>query len=237
MMRLDKYLSERLGIPRGESRKLAAKGRVTVNGVLTKKADTQIEEATAEVAVDGRPLAGAYQKYVYLMLNKPEGVVSAAQDKRDTTVVDLIGDAYPRRELFPAGRLDKTSTGFVLLTDDGALAHDILAPAHHVDKQYLVTLDTPLTEEMRRGFAAGVTLADGEHLAPAEAEPAGDDPCTVRVTLHQGVYHQIKRMFGVYDAGVNTLHRLSIGGVALDETLAPGEYRELTEEERKQLQN
>ena len=101
----------------------------------------------------------------------------------------------------------------------------------------MVTLDTPLTEEMRRGFAVGVTLADGEHLAPAEAEPAGDDPCTVRVTLHQGVYHQIKRMFGVYDAGVNTLHRLSIGGVALDETLAPGEYRELTEEERKQLQN
>lgn len=95
MMRLDKYLSERLGIPRGESRKLAAKGRVTVNGVLTKKADTQIEEATAEVAVDGRPLAGAYQKYVYLMLNKPEGVVSAAQDKRDTTVVDLVKDAFP----------------------------------------------------------------------------------------------------------------------------------------------
>ena len=114
MMRLDKYLSERLGIPRGESRKLAAKGRVTVNGVLTKKADTQLEEATAEVAVDGRLLAGAYQKYVYLMLNKPEGVVSAAQDKRDTTVVDLVKDAFPRRQLFPAGRLDKTSTGFVL---------------------------------------------------------------------------------------------------------------------------
>lgn len=132
MMRLDKYLSERLGIPRGESRKLAAKGRVTVNGVLTKKADTQIEETTAEVAVDGRLLAGAYQKYVYLMLNKPEGVVSAAQDKRDTTVVDLVKDAFPRRQLFPAGRLDKTSTGFVLLTDDGTLAHDILAPGRHV---------------------------------------------------------------------------------------------------------
>ena len=130
MMRLDKYLSERLGIPRGESRKLAAKGRVTVNGMLTKKADAQIEEATAEVAVDGRLLAGAYQKYVYLMLNKPEGVVSAAQDKRDTTVVDLVKDAFPRRQLFPAGRLDKTSTGFVLLTDDGTLAHDILVSCY-----------------------------------------------------------------------------------------------------------
>ena len=231
MMRLDKYLSERLGIPRGESRKLAAKGRVTVNGVPTKKADTQIEEATAEVAVDGRLLAGAYQKYVYLMLNKPEGVVSAAQDKRDTTVVDLVKDAFPRRQLFPAGRLDKTSTGFVLLTDDGTLAHDILAPGRHVPKQYLVTLDTPLTNAMRVGFAAGVTLADGQTLAPAEVAPTGADPCVVRVTLHQGVYHQIKRMFGVFDAGVNALHREVIGPVALDAALVPGQWRELTAEE------
>ena len=219
MMRLDKYLAERTGMTRSESRKAITRGRVMVAGKICRKADTQLDETAAQIALDGAPLAGEYKKYVYIMLNKPEGVVSASRDKRDTTVVDLVAADYPRRELFPAGRLDKTSTGFVLLTDDGALAHDILAPAHHVDKQYLVT------------------LADGEHLAPAEAEPAGDDPCTVRVTLHQGVYHQIKRMFGVYDAGVNTLHRLSIGGVALDETLAPGEYRELTEEERKQLQN
>ena len=231
MMRLDKYLSERLGIPRGESRKLAAKGRVTVNGVLTKKADTQIEEATAEVAVDGRLLAGAYQKYVYLMLNKPEGVVSAAQDKRDTTVVDLIGDAYPRRELFPAGRLDKTSTGFVLLTDDGGFAHEILAPKRHVSKTYTVVIDTPLTEEMRRGFAEGVTLADGTALSPAEVEALTPDGLTVKVRLRQGVYHQIKRMFGVYGAGVNALHRDAIGGLALDPALAPGQWRELSAEE------
>ena len=221
MMRLDKYLAERTGMTRSESRKAITKGRVMVAGKICRKADTQMDETAAQIALDGALLAGEYKKYVYIMLNKPEGVVSASRDKRDTTVVDLVAADYPRRELFPAGRLDKTSTGFVLLTDDGALAHDVLAPAHHVDKQYLVTLDTPLTEEMRRGFAAGVTLADGEHLAPAEA----------------GVYHQIKRMFGVYDAGVNALHRLSIGGVALDATLAPGEYRELTEEERKQLQN
>lgn len=235
MMRLDKYLSERLGIPRGESRKLAAKGRVTVNGVLTKKADTQIEEATAEVAVDGKPLAGAYQRYVYLMLNKPEGVVSAAQDKRDTTVVDLVKDAFPRRQLFPAGRLDKTSTGFVLLTDDGALAHDLLSPAHHVEKQYVVTLDTPLTDAMRRGFAEGVTLADGETMHPAVVELVSVDGLTVRVTLRQGVYHQIKRMFGVYGAGVNALHRESIGGVALDASLTPGQWRELTAAEVERL--
>ena len=218
MMRLDKYLAERTGMTRSESRKTITKGRVMVAGKVCRKADTQLDETAADITLD-----------------KPEGVVSASRDKRDTTVVDLVAANYPRRELFPAGRLDKTSTGFVLLTDDGALAHEILAPAHHVDKQYLVTLDTPLTEEMRRGFAAGVTLADGQQLAPAEAEPAGNDPCTVRVTLHQGVYHQIKRMFGVYNAGVNTLHRLSIGGVQLDASLAPGAYRELTPEELKLL--
>ena len=231
MMRLDKYLAERTGMTRSESRKTITKGRVMVAGKVCRKADTQLDETAADITLDGAPLAGEYKKYVYIMLNKPEGVVSASRDKRDTTVVDLVAANYPRRELFPAGRLDKTSTGFVLLTDDGALAHEILAPAHHVDKQYLVTLDTPLTEEMRRGFAAGVTLADGQQLAPAEAEPAGNDPCTVRVTLHQGVYHQITRMFGMIDAGVNALHREVIGPVALDAALVPGQWRELTAEE------
>ena len=200
MMRLDKYLAERTGMTRSESRKAVTKGRVMVGGMVCRKADTQLDE-----------------------------------HKRDTTVVDLVAADFPRRELFPAGRLDKTSTGFVLLTDDGALAHDILSPAHHVEKQYVVTLDTALTEEMRRGFAAGVTLADGETMAPTGAEPLTDDGKTVLVTLRQGVYHQIKRMFGVYGAGVNALHRRSIGGVALDAALAPGQWRELTEEEVEKL--
>ena len=149
----------------------------------------------------------------------------------DTVAVDLVGDAYPRRELFPAGRLDKTSTGFVLLTDDGGFAHDILAPKRHVSKTYTVTLDTPLTEEMRTGFAAGVTLADGTALSPAEVTALSPDGLTVRVVLKQGVYHQIKRMFGVYGAGVNGLHRDAIGGLALDENLAPGQWRELSDDE------
>lgn len=223
MMRLDKYLAERTGMTRSESRKAVTKGRVSIDGAVCRRADTQLDEHTAAVALDGVPLAGAYRKFVYIMLNKPEGVVSASRDKKDTTVVDLVAADFPRRELFPAGRLDKTSTGFVLLTDDGALAHDILSPAHHVEKQYVVTLDTPLTDAMRRGFAAGVTLTD--------------DGLTVQVTLRQGVYHQIKRMFGVFDAGVNALHRESIGGVALDPALAPGQWRELTAEEVERLQN
>lgn len=237
MMRLDKYLAERTGMTRSESRKAVTKGRVSIDGAVCRKADTQLDEHTAAVALDGVSLAGAYRKFVYIMLNKPEGVVSASRDKKDTTVVDLVAADFPRRELFPAGRLDKTSTGFVLLTDDGALAHDILSPAHHVEKQYVVTLDTPLTDAMRRGFAAGVTLTDGETMAPAGVEPLTDDGLTVQVTLRQGVYHQIKRMFGVFDAGVNALHRESIGGVALDAALAPGQWRELTAEEVERLRN
>ena len=231
MMRLDKYLAERTGMTRSESRKAVTKGRVMVGGMVCRKADTQLDEHTAEVALDGTPLAGAYQAFVYIMLNKPEGVVSASRDKRDTTVVDLVAADFPRRELFPAGRLDKTSTGFVLLTDDGGFAHDILSPRHHVSKTYTVTIDTPLTQEMRTGFAAGVTLADGTALSPAEVTALSPDGCTVRVVLRQGVYHQIKRMFGVYGAGVNALHREAIGGLALDAQLAPGQWRELSAEE------
>lgn len=231
MMRLDKYLAERLGITRSESRKRIAAGAVTVDGALCRKADVKIDENTARVTVGGQDLSGGYEKYVYLMLNKPEGVVSASRDKRDTTVADLVAADFPRRQLFPAGRLDKTSTGFVLLTDDGAFAHDILAPGRHVSKEYIVTLDTPLTAEMQAGFAAGVTLADGQTMDPAEAEPFGADSCVVKVILHQGVYHQIKRMFGVYGAGVNGLHRTAIGPVRLDDALAPGGWRPLTAEE------
>ena len=210
-MRLDKYLAETAQCTRSEAKTLLNRGRVTVNGAVCKKGDTQLREGDS-VAVDGAPLA--YQQFVYLMLNKPEGVVSASTDKRDTTVVDLIGDAYPRRELFPAG-----------------FAHEILAPKRHVSKTYTVVIDTPLTEEMRRGFAEGVTLADGTALSPAEVEALTPDGLTVKVRLRQGVYHQIKRMFGVYGAGVNALHRDAIGGLALDPALAPGQWRELSAEE------
>ena len=227
-MRLDKYIAQTAQCTRSEAKTLLAKGRVQVNGIVCKKGDTQLRE-TDTVAVDGQRLA--YQQFVYIMLNKPQGVVSASTDPHDTTVVDLVGDAYPRRQLFPAGRLDKTSTGFVLLTDDGGFAHDILAPKRHVSKTYTVTIDTPLTEQMRAGFAAGVTLADGTALSPAEVTALTPDGCTVRVVLRQGVYHQIKRMFGVYGAGVNALHRDAIGSLVLDAQLQPGQWRELSAEE------
>ena len=232
-MRLDKFVADAAQLTRSAARGLIAKGRVTVNGQVCKKADCALREGDS-VCADGKPLA--CEEYVYIMLNKPAGVVSASTDGHDKTVVDLVGGAFPRRQLFPAGRLDKTSTGFVLLTDDGAFAHDILAPNRHVPKTYRVVLDTPVTPAMVKAFAAGVTLADGQTMQPARLIPDEADPFAATVVLRQGVYHQIKRMFGVLDAGVNQLHRTAIGGLALDEGLAPGAWRLITPEEKALIQ-
>lgn len=230
--RLDRLLAEAAGIPRAEARRAILKGQVALDGAVCRRPDQKAQD-TAALALAGRPLR--WQKYVYLMLDKPQGVVSASRDGRDTTVADLVRAQYPRRELFPAGRLDKDSTGFVLLTDDGAFAHDLLAPKRHVDKVYEVLLDAPVTAGMLAGFAAGVVLADGEAMLPAglKADPA--DPCRATVVLHQGVYHQIKRMFGVFGAGVCALRRVAIGGVPLDPALGPGGSRPLTGEELARL--
>ena len=232
-MRLDKFVADAAQLTRSAARGLIAKGRVTVNGQVCKKADCALREGDS-VCADGKPLA--CEEYVYIMLNKPAGVVSASTDGRDKTVVDLVGGAFPRRQLFPAGRLDKTSTGFVLLTDDGAFAHDILAPKRHVPQTYRVVLDAPVTPAMVEAFAAGVTLADGQTMQPARLIPDEADPFAATVVLRQGVYHQIKRMFGVLGAGVNQLHRTAIGGLALDEGLAPGAWRLITPEEKALIQ-
>ena len=231
LMRLDKFLSDGLEISRQDAKKLLGKGQVSVDGAVVKKGDIKVKDDTV-VAVSGRKVE--YKEFVYIMLNKPVGVVSATDDKNDVTVVDLVKKDYPKRNLFPAGRLDKTSTGFVLLTDDGVFAHDILAPKKHVSKEYTVTLDAPINDEIIEKFNSGVTLADGTLLKSAVLQ-ATDNPLVVKVVLKQGVYHQIKRMFGVYDIGVNGLHRTHIGTVALDDSLAGGEYRELTAEELEKI--
>ena len=231
-MRLDKFVAQSLQLPRSAARTLITKGRVTVDGQVCKKADTTLS-GSETVAAEGKLLT--CQQFVYIMLNKPKGVVSASTDRRDRTVVDLLEGAYPRRELFPAGRLDKTSTGFVLLTDDGAFAHAILSPRRHVPKTYRVELDTPVTPAMVAAFEEGVTLADGEVMKPAGLIPDPENPYAATVVLRQGVYHQIKRMFGVLDAGVNELHRQAIGGLSLDPGLAPGQWRELSAQELAQL--
>ena len=174
----------------------------------------------------GEPLR--VQRTLTLMLHKPQGYVSAARDARDKTVLELVPPEYRRKELFPAGRLDKDTTGLMILTDDGALAHEILAPKKHVPKQYRVTIDVPMTEEMVRRFAEGIRLKDGV-CRPAELTLEGEH--TGVVTLREGRYHQIKRMFGCCGGTVTALHRLSMGALRLDEGLAPGACRPLTEEE------
>ena len=232
-MRLDKFVADAAQLTRSVARALISRGRVTVNGQVCKKADLALQTGDA-VCADGKSLV--CEEYVYIMVNKPAGVVSASADGRDKTVVDLLNGAFPRRQLFPAGRLDKASTGFVLLTDDGAFAHDILAPKRHVPKTYHVVLDTPVTPAMAEAFAAGVTLADGQRMQPARLIPDETDPFAATVVLRQGVYHQIKRMFGVLGAGVNGLHRTAIGGLALDKGLAPGAWRLITPEEKSLLQ-
>lgn len=226
-MRLDKYISDAAQKTRSDARGMIMSSKVSVNNAVCKKIDYQVA-ANDQISLSGKEISA--QSFVYIMLNKPKGVVSAASDKSDVTVVDLVSERFPRRNLFPAGRLDKTSTGFVLVTDDGNFAHDILSPRKHISKTYEVLLDTPLTTEMIHGFEQGVTLADGTKLSPATVHSLDGD-CLAQVVLKQGVYHQVKRMFGVYNAGVNELRRVAIGGLSLDESLSEGEYREITKEE------
>lgn len=225
--RLDKVLAAQSTWSRKDVKELIRKGRVTVNGLPAKQADQKIRWDRDRVEVGGRPLV--LRRRLYLMMNKPAGVVSAARDESCPAVVDLVPPELRRQGLFPAGRLDKDTTGMVIITDDGELAHRILAPKSHVPKVYLVRLDRLLTNEMAEGFSRGIPLGEEGTTLPAELEPLDAD--LALVTLREGMYHQIKRMFAFYGAGVLELHRVSMGALALDRGLAPGECRELTPQE------
>ena len=190
MERLDKLLASQGMLSRREVKELIARGRVTVDGRVEKRPERKVT-GEEQITVAGEPLR--VQRTLPLMLHKPQGYVSAARDARDKTVLELVPPEYRRKELFPAGRLDKDTTGLMILTDDGALAHEILAPKKHVPKQYRVTIDVPMTEEMVRRFAEGIRLKDGV-CRPAELTLEGEH--TGVVTLREGRYHQIKRMFG-----------------------------------------
>ena len=223
-MRLDKYVAGAAQQSRSDVRRAIQKGLVCVNGAVCRSADAQVP-AGAAVTLNGQPLV--LQQYVYIMLDKPKGVVSASADKNDVTVVDLVGRAYPRRSLFPAGRLDKDTTGFVLLTDDGAFAHRILSPRSHIPKTYIATLDKPVPPTAAAAFAGGMEM-DGKVLQPAQLTILSADPPRAQVVLRQGIYHQVKRMFARVGCTVTALHRTAMGALELDPTLAPGDCRALT---------
>lgn len=231
MERLDKILSRELNITRSQSKQLVRSGGVVVNGVVVKASDIKCDD-NDDIIVDGKQISN--NRFVYIMMNKPKGVISASDGKGDTTVVDILPKDMKRRGLFPAGRLDKDTTGFVLITDDGELAHDILSPAHHVDKEYNATLDKPFDDSVVDDFASGMALGD-ERLLSAIVEPLNDAHTIARVVLRQGLYHQVKRMFKKHGITVVELHRVSIGNVVLDDSLDYGDCRYLTENEINNL--
>ncbi len=231
-IRIDKYLSSQMAISRTDAKKLLRGGAVTVNGVTVTKAERQLNADTDAICVDGKPLG--YKKHLYLMMNKPDGVVSASRDLRERTVIDLLPEELRRTGLFPAGRLDKDTTGFVLITDDGQFAHDILSPRRHVPKNYTVWIRRKLTAEEEARFRGGMTVGETAFAeAELDCEGSEEDEELFRysVTIREGRYHQIKIMFAALGAPLVRLHRNRIGGLSLDPSLAPGQARELTAEE------
>ena len=231
MERIDKIIASQGQYSRSDVKKLISKKQVAVNGEVVKSSNVKADPLTDHITVKSITLD--FKRNVYLMLNKPKGYVSATEDRDHQTVLELVPKKFSGRDIFPAGRLDRDTTGLMIITDDGALAHNILAPKKHVQKIYHVELDIPVTEEMARGFGEGVELNDGV-CKEAGLEIVGE--YAARVTLKEGRYHQIKRMFGCYGAKVVELHRLAMGNLHLPDDLAIGECRELTEDELKLLQ-
>nr|WP_294682913.1 pseudouridine synthase [uncultured Anaerotignum sp.] len=231
MERIDKIIASQGLYSRSDVKALVKHKRVAIDGVTVASASAKADAEKSVITIDGKPLT--VKRQVYLMLHKPQGFVSATEDKTQRTVLELVPHEYRGREIFPAGRLDKDTTGLMILTDDGVLAHNILSPRKHIQKVYRVELDIPVTKEMQEGFAAGVELKDGPCRA-AGLTVLGEK--TAEVTLREGRYHQIKRMFGCFGAKVVALHRLAMGDLYLPADLPEGECRELTAEELQRLQ-
>ena len=222
IMRLDKFIaSQRTDLSRKDVKELCKKGRISVNGSIAKQSDLKVDAEKDVVSVDGTEIS--YNKYIYIMLNKPQGVVCSTRDGASPTVLSLLPPELNRKGLFPAGRLDKDTEGFVLITDDGELAHRILSPKNHVDKKYYVELLNPVGENYREAFSSGMEIDSGDVCKPAQLIPCDDNPNACHVILHEGMFHQIKRMFEKLGNKVTYLKRISIGGLTLDSSLKLGE--------------
>ena len=235
-MRLDKYLVACAVGSRTEVKNFLKSGRVTVNGKKEKSAKRQINEDTDEICFDGQKLE--YEEFVYYMMNKPQGVISATEDPKHKTVLDLLDDLARSKEVFPVGRLDIDTHGLLLLTNDGKLAHALLSPKRHVDKTYLAQVDGIMTDEDIEAFAQGIPLKDFT-CQPAKLElvsmDAEKNQSLVRVTIAEGKFHQVKRMVAYCGKEVMDLQRLTMGTLTLDEDLKRGEWRRLTKDELEAL--
>ena len=231
-VRLDKFLSNQLNISRSDAKGLIKKRLVTVNDVTAKNSDMKLDPETDIVASEGKQIV--YREHIYIMLNKPAGVVCSTRDRLSETVLELIPPELRRSGLFPAGRLDKDTVGFVLITDDGNFAHEILSPKKHVEKRYFAVLEKPAAESDIEVFASGMKIDGGDVCLPAKLEIT-DNPCQVFITLREGMYHQIKRMAEGVGNKILYLKRVSIGKLELDQNLAEGECREIMHKEIEKI--
>lgn len=232
--RIDKLIASQGALSRSDVRRLIQRGAVTRNGAPVRDAGQKADPEADQITVSGRPFL--ISKHLYLMLDKPAGVVSASRDPKAETVVDLVPAALRRGGLFPAGRLDRDTTGFVLITDDGDFAHRILSPKKHISKTYLARLARPADDTLAEAFRAGLVLADGTRCMAAGLRilEGGATPLA-EVVLREGKYHQIKRMFAALGNEVTALRRVKMGGLPLDETLGPGGCRAITAEELEMI--
>ena len=231
MERLDKVISATGKKSRREVKDMVRQGRILVDGKIAAAADMKVDPLLAEILLDGEPLC--YEKFTYIMLHKPAGVLSAVEDRKQKTVLDLLPPELQKRGLSPVGRLDKDTEGLLLLTNDGELTHKLLSPKYHVDKVYYAKVDGCLERADIEAFAAGMTLGDGLECLPAGLEILSDSEALV--TLHEGKFHQVKRMLAARGKPVLYLKRLRMGPLYLDENLPCGAYRPLHEEEIKSL--
>ena len=232
MERIDKIISKELNIGRNDAKSLIKSGKVFLNGSSVKSPSEKLDEEKDVLTVGVIHL----RRFVYIMMNKPEGVISSTDGRKtsEKTVIDILPEDMKRKNLFPAGRLDKNTTGFVLITDDGEFAHRILSPRSHVPKTYIAKLDKPFDDEISDAFSNGITIGDDECL-PAVLEPVDGDYTLARVIIKQGMYHQIKRMFKKYSIEVIGLKRIKMGRLNLDESLAAGECRYIDEKELEMI--
>ena len=229
-IRLDKFLADIPVGTRSQVKEIIRAGRVAVNGVVVKKPEAKLDPSEDEVCLDRKPLL--FEKTVWYMLNKPAGVLSAARDKKQKTVLDLIEGS--RKDLFPVGRLDKDTTGLLLITNDGELAHRLLSPKRHCDKVYAVTTDAPVPELAGDRFREGMDLGD---FITQPAKWVQTSRCSGLITVHEGKFHQVRRMFSALGLTVVSLDRRSFGGLTLDGSLEPGQSRRLTPEEIRVLRD
>lgn len=234
MIRLDKLVASALVIGRRDASDIIRKGRISVDGSIVKSADAKIDEDKSVVEFDGRKLV--YSEYIYIMLNKPKGLVCSSEDRKDTTVISIFPKEYTDKKISCVGRLDKDTTGLLLVTNDGELAHNLLSPKHHAEKKYFVICDKPFGEKDIETMKKGIVI-EGKNTAPAKLELL-EDKFSAFVTLTEGKFHEVKRLcYACGQKNVTKLKRTEFAGLKLDETLNEGSWRLLTQDEIKFLKN